>query len=252
MPRLTDITGNWFPDPTLLVDITHGGIPNLKSIGKFGHNSAVSNTGDPEDIWEDGGNLVYLTSAETMTIVSTSTEDDTGGTGAENIIIEGLDNDWKEISEKINLNGTGAVVTTKSFIRINRAYCDDVGSDGVNVGLITIDATIAATRQGSIQANDGQTQKTQFSIPAGRTGYVRHFWANCGKGDDATVRLMVRNFGKSWRIQREIKLFESVVDIALQSYIKLPAKSDIRVEAISGVTNGINIASGYDLYISGR
>tara|TARA_R110002126_G_scaffold130753_1_gene274286 strand:- start:139 stop:900 length:762 start_codon:yes stop_codon:yes gene_type:complete len=253
MPRLNDITGNWFPDPFLLANaVGSGGVPNMITIDKFGHNSAVSNTGTPEDIWEDGGNLVFLTSAETMSIESTDAGDDKDGTtGSKNIIVQGLDNDFNEIEETIDLEGLTPVTTVNSFIRINRLCCDDVGSSGVNLGKITATATTAGTIQASVSIGDGQTEKTQFTVPNGKTGYITNMWVGVGKGDDATIKLFVRKYEKSWRLRRHIDIFESDVDFPFHSYIICDAKSDVRMTSLSGINNGIAVSAGYDMYILG-
>ena len=252
MPRLRDITGNWFPDPVLLADVQgSGGVPSLKTVGKFGRNEAVD-TITFQDVWSDDGNIIFLTSAETMDVVSSlSADDKDSGNGARAITIEGLDDNWNEISEYIQLEGVTPVTTTKSFIRINRAYIEEVGSGGVNAGIITIDATTSSTRQSSIQSGEGQTEKTQYTVPNGRTGYVTRFFSNVGKTDDVIIRIMVKEFGKGWRAKRILTLYQSHMAIPLNSYIKLPAKTDIKIEA-KAVTSTTAVSAGYDLYITGR
>lgn len=253
MPRLTDITGNWFPDPILLSDITHGGISSVKTVGKYGSNDAVG-TGAYEDIWKYTTDLSYLTSAETLSIVSgTANDDKDSGTGARAITVQGLDNDWNEIEEYILLEGLSPVTTQKSYLRVNRAFVEEVGNVGTNDGLITMTASTAGTVQGVIAAGEGQTQQTHYSVPAGRTGYISKIWVNIGKGDDATVRLQTRNGAgtKGWKIKRELKLFEATLDQPLQSYIKVEAKSDIRYQGQAGLASA-KISAGYDLYLTGR
>jgi hypothetical protein len=252
MPRLRDITGNWFPDPILLADVrSSGGVPSLKTIGKFGYNPTVT-TASFQDVWSDGGSLVFLTSAETMDIVSNSAEDDKdSGDGGRNITIEGLDNNFNEITETIDLEGLTPVTTIKSFIRINRVYCVDVGVTGVNEGVILIDATTASTRQASIQVGEGQSQKAIYTVPAGRTGYLTRFFNNIGKTDDALIRVMARENGKSWRIRRQLKVYQSDVVSELGSYITLPAKSDVCIQA-KAITSTASVSSGFDMYITGR
>ena len=55
----------------------------------FGHNPDVDTGTDPEDVWETGGNMTLFSSEFLVDIVSTSTADDVGSTGALTIQIFG-------------------------------------------------------------------------------------------------------------------------------------------------------------------
>ena len=131
-------------------------------VNKFGYNADIDGT--HEDIWTTGGTLTRLSSAETMSVVSTSTADDTGGTGSITIQIEGIDNDWDVLKESVTLNGTGAVTTTGSFLRINRMFITSSGSGQTNAGKITATASSAATVQYKQKKLNLQFQKVLESF----------------------------------------------------------------------------------------
>lgn len=84
-------------------------------------------------------NLVsYLTTASTLKIASTNTNDTSAGTGLRRLTISGLNSNWDEISELITLNGQNPVVTSASFLRINSLFAEEVGSAGRNLGDIFV------------------------------------------------------------------------------------------------------------------
>ena len=107
----------------------------------------------------------YLTTAETLDLSSTSAGDSISGTGARQIELSGLDNNFDRISEVIDLNGLATVTTTNSFIRLNFAVVSSSGTfggtgTGANEGVITIESSSTNNLEGKIGFLDG--------IPTGR------------------------------------------------------------------------------------
>ena len=101
-----------------------GQITGLSPQLKFGHNPASGN-GTEDDIWAQGGNLTWMSTASVLDIVSTVAADDgnpTTSTGAQTITVEGLDSSWNEQSVTYTLDGTTIVTTAESWIRVNRAF----------------------------------------------------------------------------------------------------------------------------------
>lgn len=87
-----------------------------------------------------GSNLdiTFPTSAATLGIASTSTSDTLVGTGAQIILVEGLDSNYDAISESIELSGQTEVNSTLLFLRVNVATVIQFGSTGYNEGTIYI------------------------------------------------------------------------------------------------------------------
>ena len=69
--------------------ISRGHTLGYRTLYKFGYNPDVN--GDEETVWEQGGNYPWLDSAVTMFVSSTSVNDTSGGSGANTILIQGLD-----------------------------------------------------------------------------------------------------------------------------------------------------------------
>lgn len=80
----------------------------------------------------------FLPSAAILQIASTNINDTGAGTGARQLSITGLDNNWDIISETITLNGQSPVLTTTQFLRVNLLFVVEVGSFGGNQGDIFV------------------------------------------------------------------------------------------------------------------
>lgn len=222
--------------------------PRYSNQNKFGYNSAVGTS--QEEIWNVGGVEAYLSSAETMNIVSTSTDDDGApvGTGARTLTIFGLDNDWLPISETITLNGTTNVLTSNSYLRVFRMIVNTAGSTGGNVGTITATASSAASVHAQINPTDNQTLKINFSIPANKYGVITYAEIGTAKADDCEVRLKVRPFGEVFQTKRLLNFFESTVSFSNIIPILLPPKSDITITALSSA-GGVKVSANIDYYL---
>jgi hypothetical protein len=109
------------------------GSPNTK----FGFNATCGNTA--ETIWTQSNAYTWNAAAQ-LELTSTDADDtDTTGNGARSVTIEGLDANYAEISETVDMNGQTAdagSTTTASFLRVNRMYVATAGSTGVNEGII--------------------------------------------------------------------------------------------------------------------
>lgn len=224
-----------------------GRFPRYNVNNKFGYNSAVGTS--QEEIWNVGGVEAYLSTAETMNIVSTSTDDDGApvGTGARTLSIYGLDNDWNEINETVTLNGTTDVETTNSYLRVFRMIVNTAGSTGSNVGTITATASSAASVHAQINPTDNQTLKINFAIPANKYGIISHAEIGCAKADDCEVRFKVRPFGEVFQTNRLLNFFESTVSFSNFIPILLPPKTDVTLTALSSA-GGVKVSANLDYY----
>ena len=87
--------------------------------------------------------MTHLTTASTLDVVSDSSNDDgsPAGTGAQTILITGLDANRKTQTEILTMDGTTTVTTTKTYLGVNRIVVLSSGSTNSNVGNITVTAT---------------------------------------------------------------------------------------------------------------
>lgn len=209
-----------------------------------------------EDIWDGGGAYTGqpVGSAEALNIVSGSANDDTGGTGARTLRVEGLDASGAYVEETVTLDGTTPVVTASTWLRVLRAFILTAGSGGTNAGAITIKHNVTTANVFTvIEAGRGQMSAAAVTVPAGRTGKITS-WGGQVYGLSATaagegmLRLKVRPAGsnQAWRVLRELVLpavpTTKIVDEIAGDGLAIAALSDVKAEFISATANTFVVA----------
>ena len=221
------------------LEMSKGNITGHTTFVMFGHNPDID-TGGPEDLWAQGGVITHLTSAETMDVVSSSTDDDSGGIGATSLLIIGLDGNYNEITESVVLNGISNITTTKSFLRINKVIANGAGSSEHNVGNIILTASTASTVQSYMEAEIGHSRSAHYTVPLGKTAYIRQAEFSSHKlsgGQSPEVEIEGLVFNPNTNV--ELRLFDEVMNtnvlerifIANALFERLNEKFDLRVAA---------------------
>jgi len=138
----------------------------------WGYNSDIDI--GTETVWAYGGTFARMTAADTLNVVSSSTNDDgsPAGTGAQSVIIYGIDANYLAQTEVVTLNGTGAVTTAYSWLGVNRVAIYLAGSLGQNEGNITVTRTTGGSVQAYMPANVGTTQQAIFFVQDNHTALV--------------------------------------------------------------------------------
>lgn len=154
-----------------------------RNLFKFGINAAVSTSATT--IWPAGTEYVFPAAATVMKVSSTSASDTGNGTGAQTILVEGLDANYAEISEVVTLNGTTAVNTTNSYLRINNIELASAGSGATAAGTIyigtgTVTGGVPATEYGRIVLGYNASTQAIYTVPAGYTAYVTSYTFTSG------------------------------------------------------------------------
>jgi hypothetical protein len=139
------------------------------------------------------GNLSYPAAALQMTVSSADADDTSAGTGARTVLITGLDANYAVISETVTMNGQTAVTTTNSFLRINAMLVTTAGTSLANEGIIyigtgTVTSGVPATVYNVIAAGFNNATSSQYTVPAGYTGYLAV--ARIGLAQDAGTTLI--------------------------------------------------------------
>jgi hypothetical protein len=217
---------------------------------KFGYNPSVPAAGTFEDIWLNSADIQYLAdnTEELHTVQSSGNDNGIGSSGAQKIMIEGLDKDGVQVSQEVTLNAGIDPVTTQAFWRVNRAYVTDVGTNGVNENNITITAQTSGTVQAAIGATLGQTEKSQYTVPTGSKAIVFSWTVSCGKAEDFDCEFMVRELGKSWRVKKRILVYQN--EYNSEMYVECPARADIKVRATSLSNANKPLATSYRFTLS--
>jgi hypothetical protein len=156
-------------DEPFELQVARGQISWHEPLKFFGYTIALGSTAFGP-LWEgltsSGGSYVYPASAVVMTLASSSASDT-----AVSILIEGCGAGFVRQEETVVLNGTSNVLTTKSFLRINRMST----ASGNAVGNVT--AINGGVTYAKITAGVGDTQMSIFTVPAGYTFYQTNFTA---------------------------------------------------------------------------
>lgn len=233
-----------------------------RTVHKFGYNPDVdASTGPDEDIIGTGGSS-YLpetaTAAASINISSSDAEDDpvkadtNPGTGAHQIMIEGLDADYREQSEVVTLNGTANVNPVNDYLRIHRAYAQAVGTTGTNVGAITIaDGTGTFA---TILAGFGETTRAMYTVPANYSaGWLLDFDATLADTQSQYAEGILQyrcNCNSAWRT---FHVFNVTSDGYYEHQYRMPLKleplSDIRLRIFNAGADNLPIAGSFTIYL---
>ena len=145
------------------LQVARGQITGHSTVNIYGLQAVVTTTYIP--IWENASAYTYPVAATTMHLASSV---NTGSDLTAKITIQGLDASYNQISETIALNGTTAVTTTKSYLRINSMNV----ASGAPTGTITLKDLTDTTTYAQINTTIGRTQMAIYTVPAGYTFYL--------------------------------------------------------------------------------
>jgi len=193
----------------------------------------------------------YSTSAIITSISST----DAGDT--EPIEIQGLDANYDIVTQTATLDGQNVVTFSTALIRVFRLK--NVGTTDLvghvfcfETGLVAAGVPTASTIRAMIQPGNNQTEMAVYTIPAGKTGYMRDWYASTAgakRDSQHTIRLIARPFGQVFQLKHK-----SNISVTGTSYIQhkyeepevFSAKTDIEMRMdtdtdIAGVSGGFDI-----------
>lgn len=221
-------------------EIGKGTDSSYEPVFKFGANPSLSSTWQP--ISTSGTYQTPLT-AQTLEILSSDSYDNITGIGARQVTIIGLDSNWNEITEVVNMSGTSPVVLSNNFTRVYRMFVSASGtyansSAGSHTGTITLRGQGGGVTWATIDLVNGfpfgQTLIAVYTIPAGKTGYLLNKQITLESTKPVDIALFQRqnidNVTAPYGTMRILKYYigqegEIVVDDEVP--IKIPEKTDI-------------------------
>ncbi len=217
-------------------------------------------------------NITFPSVAATVGVASTSADDTVPtGPGSIAILLEGLDTDFLEISEVVNLTGQTKASSLLEYIAINNATVVAVGSTGWNVGTIyigddtqTFTAGVPQTsvyRTIGVDALDGKgingSNISTYTIPAGFTACPVNF----KEDTDATptkpilIRGIVQPFFFGAYIG-EITIgnlvFNGSQEFTFQGFANLPEKSRVIIRSRAKTATAVDLSILYWEWIMKR
>lgn len=165
-------------------------IPNHSSIYKFGRNSSVGIT---EVIVAANGYYGLPATAQPIIITSTDVGDNPTGNGARTILIYGLDVDFNEISEVLEVGQ----VSTQSYLRVYRVQVLTSGISSpitdANIGTLSVTQQTSGIIMVQILPHDGQTKVACYTVPSGYRALMWSADTTTGEGKNALNQLKSRD-----------------------------------------------------------
>lgn len=230
-----------------------------KSSHRFGRNNDIDTTTVPEDVWQVGGAYPWPTTAQVVSVVSTNANDDVGGTGAREIAIQGLDENWEHITEYVDVTGLTPVVTETKFIRVSRIICHTAGSLQTNAGVVT--ASHGATTLADMQPGEGTSLMALYTVPANHFGEILSW--NVGVEGKTAAELIVVLQMRHNHLEDPDHAGQGAwqtLDRALVTELKpgghefvIPAflepRTDVRVRVLTTDTSNMSIEADLDVFI---
>ena len=235
-----------------------GGQSGTDYVEKFGANLELGN--DLETIWETGGLYTFLTTAGPISAVSTDATDNQAGTGAREIEILGLDENYETITELISTNATdgrnGGPVSTQNFLRLYRARVTKAGSTGTNDSVITMKSggitvvTIGTHGTGANEEGFGQSQTGVYTIPAGKTGYLTQWTMGCSRYNEGVNAFIyvrpINGNGTTSILDNVFFIGNTIKDYKVP--LPLKEKTDIEIRAYNGAT-GVPVNTTFNIVL---
>ena len=134
---------------------------------KFGYNSDVDDGDGDQIIASWGGAYEFLTTGETISIVSTDNNDKSGNSGVNSVIVYGVDENWNSQISVYLMDGTTPVVSADNWIGVNRVAVFLSGTGRVNAGTINVTASSSGYTMAQMPMGGGVTQQMIFFVPDG-------------------------------------------------------------------------------------
>jgi hypothetical protein len=186
---------------------------------KFGYNTDVD-TASAEIIAEFGGTFNPMTTARTLSFVSTSSSDTLAGTGARQLVVYGVDQNRDAQTVVVDMNGTTPVVTTSQWLGVNRVAIYTSGSASSNVGKITATATTDLTIQATMPTGEGTSQQALYFTPRNTQALVRQLFLAAERLSGSSPKVIFRGWVYSAVTNARYLILRDVMDTAAENHLK--------------------------------
>lgn len=172
------------------LQVGRGQIEAHSTVNIYGYQTAVSTTFIP--IWENATAYTYPSTATQMHLIGTDSD-------TASVLINGLDANYNSISETLTLNGTSAVTTANSYLRINSMQV----TSGNPAAAVTLKDLTNTTIYAQINAGVGRTQAGIYTVPAGYTYYLQrvNLYSSLNGNNNKFVTYQNRTISSSGVIQ---------------------------------------------------
>lgn len=246
------------------LSISQGDVTGTTFIHKFGNAPDFDIVDGFVTIWDgadDGGidemQYTYSTTAAIDSLSSSNNGD------TQDIEVQGLDSNYDLVTQTITLAGQTRVALTTDLIRVFRlinrgstdlagdVYCFENTADTTPADGIPDDTTKI---RAIIKNGNNQTLMAVYTIPNGKTGYMRSFFAataGARKTSVHEIRLFARPFGEVFQLKHKTSLLAVGTSNFQYEYVEpavFAAKTDIFIDTNTD-TDISSVAGGFDIVL---
>jgi hypothetical protein len=263
--KVTEDGAQKISDESSGLAIAQGDVTGTTFVHKFGNAPDFDTTDLTVTVWdgaEDGTtweNMVYdYSTTADIDSVSSSNAGDT-----QQVTVVGLDTNYAEVSQTVTLNGQTRVALPTSLIRAYRAFNANSTNFAGHVFTYVNGATTGGVPNNNndiraiVDPVNQQTEMAIYTIPAGKTGYMRSWYAataGASKNANYFVTIRAREFGGVFRVKHTSALNETGTSAYQHRYEEpevFTEKTDIEM-TVSILGTGVTAASvsaGFDLVL---
>jgi hypothetical protein len=196
----------------------------VSTVNKFGYNLDIDSAAT-EIIASFGGSfdpkVNVMTTAQTFTITYNQASDGSTATGARQLLITYLDENFLEAIAFHTLGSDGSDVTSFTGLGINRALVYSNGGAGWNVADITITATTDGTVQALIPATASVTQQCLFHTQIGYTFLLDFLYFKIRKltGSGGSPRVTITGYSWSRFTETRYQVYQDNLDTSVENTV---------------------------------
>jgi hypothetical protein len=246
------------------LSIAEGNVTGKTYEHKFGNAPDFDQADGVVTVWDgaDDGHVnqmayVYSSTADIDSISSDSAAD------TMEITVYGLDASYAEQSETVTLSGQTKVALANNYLRVFRMVNTN-SSDNVGHIYCYVDTAITAGTpddptkvRAIIQPGNNQTLMAVYTIPAGKTGYIRDWFASTAGGNKNSnypIEFRARPIGGVFQLKHISSLSDngsSAIQHKYEEPEKFPEKTDLemRCSALAAGVTEASVSAGFDVVL---
>lgn len=226
----------------------------------FGFNDSVGTSW--EDIHPNGGDINWLETATKVEVLSSDAVDTSAGLGVLSVEVHGLSATGEDQDEIIVMNGTSAVESALTYIRVNKMHSETCGTyGGSHQGDITCRVTGGGAllskmtgEEGNVDTavvyGSGEAGNGYWSVPLGKVLYITRLEVISDVATNKTIDIFLYERENILDVitpyaPRRVIWHESGVDQPItkefKSHVKIKALTDIWFRAQGSATSKIEV-----------